>query len=92
MRPWLSTMAALTSRVTGLNIRTRSVNTTAALADNTWMVLVANLGTTKDENADTDDGIQVTYTDDGSVAELEEDDQRHYRVSAINSAGTGTAI
>ena len=57
------------------------------------MVLVANLNKTKDENAKTDDGTQITYTDDGSVAELEERyDQRHYRVSAISSAGTGTAI
>ena len=33
----------------------------------------------------------LTYMDDGSVAGLEEGDQRHYRVSAINSAGAGTA-
>ena len=49
---------------------------------------MANLAKTKDENS-TELGIQVTYTDDGSVAELKVGDQRHYRVSAINSAGTG---
>ena len=33
---------------------------------------------------------KTTYTDDGSMAELEAAETRHYRVSAINSAGAGT--
>ena len=45
-----------------------------------WRVLVANTMKTT-----------ITYSDDGSVAALEEGDQRHYRVSAINSAGAGMA-
>ena len=45
-----------------------------------WSVLVANTMKTT-----------TTYSDDGSVAALEEGDQRHYRVSAINSAGAGMA-
>ena len=46
----------------------------------TWEVLVANTGNTK-----------LMYTDDGSIAPLEKDDRRNYRVSAINSAGAGMA-
>ena len=45
-----------------------------------WRVLVANTMKTT-----------TTYSDDGSVAALEEGDRRHYRVSAINSAGAGIA-
>ena len=59
----------------------------ADVAANSWRVLVANLNKTKDEDADTP-GTQITYTD-GSVANLDVDDQRWYRVSAINSAGAG---
>ena len=46
----------------------------------TWTDLVANTMTDA-----------TTYTDNGSVAALEAGDQRHYRVSAINSAGAGMA-
>ena len=49
-------------------------------AAGTWRALVAN--TMSDD---------VMYRDHGSVAELEAGDQRHYRVSAINSAGRGAA-
>ena len=52
----------------------------ATPADSTWDDLVANTMNDK-----------TTYTDDGSVAMLEEGDERHYRVSAINSAGAGMA-
>ena len=47
---------------------------------NTWRVLVANTMST-----------DLTYTDNGSVAGLEAEERRHYRVSAINSAGAGMA-
>ena len=47
----------------------------------TWRVLVANTMSSTD----------LTHTDYGSVAALEAGDQRWYRVSAINSAGAGTA-
>ena len=46
----------------------------------TWRVLVADTGNTNE-----------MYTDDGSIALLEEGDRRNYRVSAINSAGAGMA-
>ena len=46
----------------------------------TWRVLVADTGNTNE-----------MYTDDGSIALLEEGDRRRYRVSAINSAGAGMA-
>ena len=46
----------------------------------TWRVLEADTMKTT-----------TTYSDDGSVAALEEGDRRHYRVSAINSAGAGMA-
>ena len=45
---------------------------------NTWRTLVADTMST-----------EPPYIDDGSVAMLEEGDQRWYRVSAINSAGAG---
>ena len=74
--------------ITGYKIE-YSNSTSATPAANTWRDLVANLEKTKDEDENT--GIQVTYTDDGSIAMLSEGNQRHYRVSAINSAGAGTA-
>ena len=49
-------------------------------AANTWRRLVANTMSDDPE-----------YKDHGSTAELDEGEQRHYRVSAINSAGTGPA-
>ena len=34
----------------------------------------------------------TTYTDDGSIAELEAGVKRHYRVSAINSVGRSVSL
>ena len=49
-------------------------------ADDDWMDLVENTRTSA-----------TTYTDDGSIEELEAEDVRYYRVSAINSAGRSAA-
>ena len=66
--------------ITGYRIEysNSDVTTATEVPADTWMVLVAN---TMDE--------EITYTDDGSVAELEADARRWYRVTAINSAGNG---
>ena len=68
--------------ITGYRIEYSNSDETPAanVPADTWMELVAN--TRNDE---------TEYIDDGSMAELEEDDQRWYRVSAINSAGNGAA-
>ena len=65
--------------ITGYQIEYSDADATIPPA-NTWRELETNTG-----------NVKLTYTDDGTEAGLEEGDQRHYRVSAINSAGVGTA-
>ena len=68
--------------ITGYKIEYSDSSETAvaSVAANTWDDLVANTMS-----------VSTTYSDDGSVANLEAGDQRWYRVSAINSAGAGMA-
>ena len=55
-----------------------------------WMMLVADTEATGGQNVDTS-GVQTYYIDDPAVtgAALAAGTTRHYRVSAINSEGTG---
>ena len=65
--------------ITGYKIEySDSEEAEAGVPANSWRNLVANTG-----------NVKLTYTDDGSVANLDEGDKRWYRVSAINSAGAG---
>ena len=66
--------------ITGYKIEYSNANEAGTASDGTWMDLVANTMSSA-----------TTYTDDGSMAELEAGDTRYYRVSTVNSADTSAA-
>ena len=76
---WTAPAATGGGDITGYKIEYSDSSDTTPGAS-TWKVLVANTMKTT-----------TTYSDDGSVASLDEGDRRHYRVSAINSVGAGVA-
>ena len=63
---WTAPDATGGGAITGYKIEYSNTSAATPAAD-TWKALVANLNKTEDE-VEGDDGTQITYTDDGSVA------------------------